>query len=470
MSSRQFFRHLVCFALAASLVAALPAANAASVSEEVREAETLPLEAETGGTGGDTEDGVMQTEEPAVPDADVGETEEEPPVDPETGFSDVPMDRYDYWPIKWAVEHGVIQESSTLFRPDEPITRAQILTMLWRAEGSPATASADSPFFDVSPEDEAYPAILWAYKVGVASGVGDGAFAPERTCTRAELVTFLWRLAGRWPMTGDALTFRDVQPYHYYCSAVGWAVEYGVANGVSKTAFVPGELCSRGDAVTLLRRSYGRAAYPAFLTKNTSGWRCPLDGGYAAGNWVIRDGRYYHFGADGYLDKVSAVAPSLVSLPGYFVHPMKASVYSTREERIEAMISTAYEYLGDPFVVYHSTAPHTGGVDCSGLVMQCLYAAGFDPYPATPEHHSYTEYDSRTLWSEVDMPHIDPADMQRGDLIFYRKTEKAKLINHIAIYLGNGYVIEAWPNKVTDKYPVAGGPHTVIHGVARPIT
>ena len=129
---------------------------------------------------------------------------------------------------------------------------------------------------------------------------------------------------------------------------------------------------------------------------------------------------------------------------------MKASSLSTREERIEAMISTAYEYLGDPYVVFRSTAPHSGGVDCSGLVMQCLYAAGFDPYPATPEHHSYTEYDSRTLWNEVDMPHIDPSEMERGDLVFYKKKASSKYINHVAICLGNGYVIEAWPNKVTE--------------------
>lgn len=389
-------------------------------------------------------------------------------MDPDTGFSDVPVEHPCYEAVRWAVQAGCLEAGATQFCPDEPITRAEVVSLLWRAEGSPQEDASGNPFTDVP--DELLEPVLWAYRSGVASGVGEAEFAPDRPCTRGELITFLWRDAGAWPMLCDGLGLEDVDADSYCGSAVAWSSEYGVISDIADGPFAPDAPCTRADAVTFLYRSAQRAPYPDFLDSTASGWRWLTDRGWASGNWLIRDGRYYHFNGDGILDKVSATAPSLVSIPGYYIHPLKASVFSSREERIEAMISTAYEYLGDPFVVYRSTAPHTDGVDCSGLVMQCLYAAGFDPYPATPEHHSYTEYDSRTLWNEVDMPHIDPAEMQRGDLVFYKRTQKAKLINHIAIYLGNGYVIEAWPDEVTDCYPVAGGPHTVIYGVARPIT
>ena len=394
---------------------------------------------------------------------------EEVAIDPVTGFADVKQDAYYYESLRWALEQGIVSGTGEhRFFPNAQVTRADVVTMLYRAKGSPEVPTTENPFTDVSEEDEAYLPILWAFHSGIVKGAGEGLFHPERVCSRAEFVTTLWRCEGCWPSTEDGLGFADVKWSDYFCRAVAWSVDYGVANGTSRTAFSPDALCTRANAVCFLYRCENRRAYPDYLQQEGDGWRYPVDDGFAVSNWVIRDGHYYHFNDRGFLDKDSKVAPSLVRIPGYYIHPMKASVYSTREERIEAMISAAYEYLGDRYVVYRSTAPHTAGVDCSGLVMQGLYAAGFDPYPATPEHHSYTEFDSRTLWNEVEMRHVSVDEMERGDLIFYKKNNRATLINHIAIYLGNGYVIEAWPSRVTDKYRVDGYPHTVICGVARP--
>ena len=205
MEIKHFFKHLAGLSLALCLVAALPPARAAF--------ENTPASSSAAPEAGDAAwDGIMQTEEPAVSDVEAAdEPAEEPPVDPATGFSDTPAERYDYQSIRWAVERGVIREDSTRFRPDEPITRAQILTMLWRAMGEPQ-ATARNPFLDVDEDGEARDAVLWAVGFGVAAGVGDDRFEPDRPCTRAELLTFLGRAAGCWPMTGDALTFGYVQP------------------------------------------------------------------------------------------------------------------------------------------------------------------------------------------------------------------------------------------------------------------
>lgn len=186
--------------------------------------------------------------------------------------------------------------------------------------------------------------------------------------------------------------------------------------------------------------------------------------------WLYRDGTYYHFKKNGMVDKETKEAPRLVSMPGYYISPMYAGNLNTPEERIEAMIKRAYDYknAGTTYKICKSQAPGQYA-DCSGLVMQCLYAAGFDPSPATPKHHALpeNEYDSRTLYNQVEMRHVPYSERKRGDLIFY-KNPKGSIIIHVAIYLGNGKVIESWPPAVTDKYGVTDEPHTAIYGVARP--
>ena len=193
-------------------------------------------------------------------------------------------------------------------------------------------------------------------------------------------------------------------------------------------------------------------------------------GSMLSDGWLVRDGHTYHFDADGKMDVNTTKSQKLVSMPGYYISPMYAGDLNTPEERIEAMIRRAYDYrnAGTKFKICKSMAPGQYA-DCSGLVMQCLYAAGFDPSPATPAHHARpeNEYDSRTLYNYVNMRHVAFKDIKRGDLIFYRR-KGTKIINHVAIYLGNGRVIESWSPAVTDKYGVASYPHSYIYGVARP--
>lgn len=186
---------------------------------------------------------------------------------------------------------------------------------------------------------------------------------------------------------------------------------------------------------------------------------------YISDSW---GSRYYYFGADGLMTKSQAqpnrLRPDLVS-EGWYISPLLADSNNTREERIEAMISTAYEYLGNTYKPCYSQAPG-GYVDCSGLAMQGLYAAGFDPAPVSPKRHSDPayEYESRNMWN-LNIPRVSYADRQRGDLIYY-DNGYGKII-HIAIYLGNDQVIEAWPPQVT-VWPVVNWAHPHVYGVQRP--
>lgn len=150
---------------------------------------------------------------------------------------------------------------------------------------------------------------------------------------------------------------------------------------------------------------------------------------------------------------------------GAYVSPIKVNPSSTKKQHIEAMISTAKKYLGSDYVVGASGSP-SQGADCSGLVMQALYAAGVDPYPVSCVRHSKPgyEYESRNLWKSKKFKSVPYTKKKRGDLIFYKGRGGA--IIHIAIYLGNGKVIESWPNKVV-IWPIKNSHRSRIAGVKR---
>lgn len=153
---------------------------------------------------------------------------------------------------------------------------------------------------------------------------------------------------------------------------------------------------------------------------------------------------------------------------GEYVSPIRVNENSTRNQHIEAMIKRAYDYLGNDYVIGASGAPGLG-VDCSGLVMQALYAAGLDTSPINPVSHAQPghEYESRNMWASSKFKHVPYSQRQRGDLIFYQSSNG--VVIHVAIYLGNNQVIEAWPNKVMVA-PVryGSGSRANIKGVARP--
>ena len=169
-------------------------------------------------------------------------------------FTDVHAEDYYYDAVLWAAQEGVTGGTSdTLFAPNAGCTRAQAVTFLWRAAGSPEPKSADLPFTDV-PADAYYAkAVAWAVENGVAKGVSETAFAPNASCTRAQIVTFLWR-AQQSPASVGENPFADVSAAAYYYNAVLWAVENDVAKGVSETAFAPNDNCTRAQIVTMIYR------------------------------------------------------------------------------------------------------------------------------------------------------------------------------------------------------------------------
>ena len=177
---------------------------------------------------------------------------EKPPV----VFDDVPEDAYYAEPVNWAVAHGITNgTSATTFSPDSTCTRGQVVTFLWRAMGSPEPTSNENPFTDVKETDYFYKAVLWAKETGVTAGTSATTFSPGNGCTRAQVVTFLWRAEGKPAPTSSTNPFTDVPAGQYYTDAVLWAVENGITNGTSATTFSPDKTCTRGQIVTFLWRA-----------------------------------------------------------------------------------------------------------------------------------------------------------------------------------------------------------------------
>ena len=173
---------------------------------------------------------------------------------PEQIFADVPVDAYCYEAVKWAASEGITGGiGNNLFAPGLPCTRGQIVTFLWRVAGSPAPKSMSS-FADV-PADAYYAkAVAWAVENGITGGTGNGKFSPDATCTRAQAVTFLYRASGSPAVSGSA-AFSDVAADAYYASAVKWAEKNGITGGIGGGLFGSGNNCTRGQIVTFLYRS-----------------------------------------------------------------------------------------------------------------------------------------------------------------------------------------------------------------------
>lgn len=170
-------------------------------------------------------------------------------------FSDVNPTAYYYEPIRWAVYNGIAEGvSQTRFGVNEPCSRARIVTFLWRAAGSPMPRSTLTPFVDVLPGSYYYQAVLWAVENGITNGTGAATFSPEMTVSRAQAMTYLHRSAGLVSSSYYA-PFTDVSDNAYYASAVRWALSRGITNGTSATTFSPDEPCTRSQIVTFLYRA-----------------------------------------------------------------------------------------------------------------------------------------------------------------------------------------------------------------------
>ena len=171
-------------------------------------------------------------------------------------FADVATNAYYYEAVKWAAEQGITGGiGNNLFGPNQPCTRAQIVTFLWRAAGSPEPKDMSS-FADVSTDSYYAKAVAWAVENGITSGTGDGKFSPDATCTRAQAVTFLARALNA--KATSAAEFSDVPTDSYFAEAVAWAASNGVTAGIGGGLFGPNNDCTRAQIVTFLFRAYNK--------------------------------------------------------------------------------------------------------------------------------------------------------------------------------------------------------------------
>lgn len=194
-----------------------------------------------GGAGGGTSTPVVK------PDEDISKAV----------FNDVKDSDYFAAPVHWALEREItsgVEEGR--FGPEQPCTRGQITTFLWRAAGSPEPKSLAAAFQDAAEEDYFFKAVCWAVEQGITGGTGPNVFSPDMTCTRAQAVAMLYRAAGAGTTAGT--TFSDVTPDDYFAAAVQWAVDREITSGVGEGRFGPERPCTRGQIITFLWRQFDR--------------------------------------------------------------------------------------------------------------------------------------------------------------------------------------------------------------------
>ena len=191
------------------------------------------------------------------------EKEEPKPCDggancPSKAFTDVDRsaDSWMHEPIDWAVTNEITNgTSANTFSPDAECTRAQAVTFLYRMAGEPDVTETEYPFRDVKADDYFYDAVLWAVENGITNGTSRDTFSPDKTCTRAEIATFLFRWANAEPAENAANPFVDVPADAWYTDAVLWAADQGIAQGVGGGKFAPDSACTRAQIVTFLFRA-----------------------------------------------------------------------------------------------------------------------------------------------------------------------------------------------------------------------
>ncbi len=171
-------------------------------------------------------------------------------------FTDVSPDRFYYAPVLWAYENKIATGvAPNRFAPEKVCTRGQIVTFLWRNAGCPAPQSLENPFVDVDPNSYCYEAVLWAVEQGITNGISENRFGPDKSCTRGHAVTFLWRANESPAPQNPSNPFADVEEGRFYSDAVLWATENDITQGISAGYFKPEGTCTRGQIVTFLYRS-----------------------------------------------------------------------------------------------------------------------------------------------------------------------------------------------------------------------
>ena len=173
-------------------------------------------------------------------------------------FVDVPSDNFFYTAVQWAIERGITNgTTATTFSPNQACTRAQMVMFLWRSQGMPMPSTYSSPFTDVDPSANYYTAMMWAIERGITNGTTPTTFEPYASCTRAQMVMFLHRLAGRPSPTRWDCPFTDITVGENYYIPMLWALERGITNGTTATTFSPYQACTRAQMVMFLYRYFG---------------------------------------------------------------------------------------------------------------------------------------------------------------------------------------------------------------------
>jgi len=186
-------------------------------------------------------------------------------ADAQLVFRDVKASAYYYSAVEWAVQNGVTSGvSATSFAPNNKCTRGQVVSFLYRASGGTPVNTAN-PFVDVKSSKFYYQPVLWAVSKGITSGTSKTTFSPQSYCTRAEVVSFLWRVAGCPSTTGVSNPFKDVPAKKWYTNAVLWAVQNGITGGTTSVTFEPNTVCTRAQIVSFLQRFYAPLAVTPVL-------------------------------------------------------------------------------------------------------------------------------------------------------------------------------------------------------------
>lgn len=173
-------------------------------------------------------------------------------------FKDISADEYYYESVLWAAENGVTSGTSpSTFSPGSTCTRAQVVQFLYNAYGNPTPADTESPFTDVKPGEWYYDAVQWAVQEGITAGTSETTFSPNMGCTRGQVAVLLWNAAGRPEPGADAPTFSDIKSTDYFYDAVRWAAQEGITAGTGDNKFSPNTICTRAQTVTLLYHYMG---------------------------------------------------------------------------------------------------------------------------------------------------------------------------------------------------------------------
>lgn len=178
-----------------------------------------------------------------------------PTPTPSGRFTDVPTNAWYYEAVEWAVDKGIVTGmTDTTFAPNRVCTRAEVMQILWATKGKKYISSSRNPFTDVDSNAWYANAVLWAYQNGITSGTTRTTFSPAATCTRAQVMTFIWAAQNN-PSASGSISFRDVSSSAYYYNAVKWAVKNGVTSGTSATTFSPNQQCTRAQIVTFIYKA-----------------------------------------------------------------------------------------------------------------------------------------------------------------------------------------------------------------------